>query len=300
MHARLSGPAAPLIGAAAGLLAAIVVTVLQDSTYRADASIVLVRQGQPPGSDPALAAAAKTAADLFDSRAVTASAIENLGLDESPDVLVDRMDVEAETGSSLVRIEVEAPSREDARRTAQEVAEVSTVLFNDRFGPQTNASVWEPASAEEISRGWARNLALGALAGALAGFALSLVRLPRRPLPRPTRRVRPRAGSVPGSVPAPAGSDPVPVPQPVPVAAPPPAAGPFVMPGFGEWTIGDVERLLAEQGAAFPDRREELEIYLDTLRSVAEADGRLPGNVDLVIEDVFGDLIARSGSTRRS
>jgi hypothetical protein len=71
------------------------------------------------------------------------------------------------------------------------------------------------------------------------------------------------------------------------------------MPGFGEWTIGDVERLLAEQGDAFPERQEELQIYLDTLRSVADAGGRLYGDVDLVIEDVFGDLIARSGSTRR-
>jgi capsular polysaccharide biosynthesis protein len=302
MRARLSGPATPLIGAVAGLLAAVAVTVLQDSTYRADASIVLVRQGQPPGSDPALAEAAKAASDLFDSRAVAASAIENLRLDESPDELVDRLDVGSEPESSLVRIEVEAPSREDARRTAQEVAEVSTVLFNDRFGPQTSASVWEPASAEgdRVSPDPARNLALGALAGALAGFALSLAPL-RRPRRAPRAEPSPSTGSDPGSVPAPKG--PVPGSDPGSVAAPPappqPATGPFVMPGFGEWTIGDVERLLAEQGDAFPERQEELQIYLDTLRSVADAGGRLYGDVDLVIEDVFGDLIARSGSTRR-
>jgi hypothetical protein len=70
------------------------------------------------------------------------------------------------------------------------------------------------------------------------------------------------------------------------------------MPAFGEWTIGDVERLVAEQGGAFPDRAEEIELYLDTFRSVADPDGRLPGDVDLVIEDVYADLIARSGATR--
>jgi hypothetical protein len=73
-----------------------------------------------------------------------------------------------------------------------------------------------------------------------------------------------------------------------------------VLPGFGEWTIGDVERLVAEQGSAFPERQEEIELYVDALRGVAGPDGRLPGDVDLVIEDVFADLIARSGSRRRA
>ena len=68
-RARLSGPAGPLLGVAVGLLAAGAVTLLQDSTYRADASIVLVRQGQPPGSDPRLARAAEAAAELVDSSA---------------------------------------------------------------------------------------------------------------------------------------------------------------------------------------------------------------------------------------
>jgi hypothetical protein len=70
------------------------------------------------------------------------------------------------------------------------------------------------------------------------------------------------------------------------------------MPAFGAWTIADVERLVAEQGPAFPERMEEIELYVDTFRSVAGPDGRLPGDVDLVIEDVLGDLIARSGSAR--
>ena len=215
------GPAVPLIGAAVGLLLGVAVTLLQDSTYRADASIVLVRQGQPPGNDAQLTQAAAAAAELFDSRAVAESAIRNLGLDETPQELLDRLDVDSGESSSLVRIAVEAPSKEEARRTAQEAAEVATVLFNDRFAPQTTASVWEAAAADEerVSPKPARNLALGLLLGALVGLAIVLVGLFRderssRParahaaapepltgrfrLPRPGRVDRRRRRAAPG------------------------------------------------------------------------------------------------------
>lgn len=74
-----------LAGTAAGVLLALVLTLVQPSTYRADASIALARQGQPPGSDPQLAEAAAAASELFHTRAVAESAIANLRLDESPD-----------------------------------------------------------------------------------------------------------------------------------------------------------------------------------------------------------------------
>jgi len=260
------GPAVPLIGAAVGLLLGVAVTLLQDSTYRADASVVLVREGQPPGNDAQLEEAAAAAAELFDSRAVAASAIRNLGLDDTPRDLVDRLDVDSGASSSLVRLTVEAPSKEEARRTAQEAAEVATVLFNDRFAPQTTASVWEPAAAEEerISPKPARNLALGLLLGALVGLGIVLVRLFRDE--RSSRTVAP----------------------------PVEASAAFRVPRSGEWTVADLERLLAEQGDAFPDRRDELEVYLESFRSVAGPDGRLPGDLELVIEDVFGPLIERT------
>jgi capsular polysaccharide biosynthesis protein len=316
----------PLAGAVAGLAVALAVTLLQDPTYRADASLVLVRSGQPPGSDPELDSAAEAAAELFESRAVTASALANLGLDETPDELLERLDATAEPGSSLVRIAVEGPDEEAARRAAQEVAVVSTVLYNDRFGPGTSAAVWEQAQADpdRVSPRPARNLTLGALLGALAGWAalLGVGRAPRLPhpprrpsrprLPRPRLPARtpgPKRAVAPPSAPSTAreghGPGPVPGTRPAgtapPEPAPPPTTpGPFVMPGFGEWTIGDVERLVAEQGPAFPERREEIGLYVDALRGVAGPDGRLPGDVDLVIEDVFADLIAHSGSSRRS
>ena len=176
------GPAVPLIGAAVGLLLGVAVTLLQDSTYRADASIVLVRQGQPPGNDAQLTQAAAAAAELFDSRAVAESAIRNLGLDDTPQDLLDRLDVDSGESSSLVRIAVEAPSKEEARRTAQEAAEVATVLFNDRFAPQTTASVWERRGR----RRGARLAEAGSQprARAAAGGACRPRDCARRPLPR--------------------------------------------------------------------------------------------------------------------
>ena len=171
-----------LAGAVAGALAGLLVTLLQDDVYRADGSIAIVRQGAAPGSDPALAASAEAAAELFDSRAVAESVIANLRLDDSSEELLDRVEVTAEPGSSLVRLEVEADDPESARRTAQNLAEVATVLFNDRFGPETSASIWESprADADPASPRTARSVALGALLGALAGLLVSLLRSPPR------------------------------------------------------------------------------------------------------------------------
>src|SRR5688500_19725340 len=96
---RRQGRLPVLTGTAAGVVAAALLTVLQSSTYRADGSIALVRQGQPPGDDPALAQAAEAAERLFRSRAVAEPAIANLRLDDSPDELLDRVSVGAEARS---------------------------------------------------------------------------------------------------------------------------------------------------------------------------------------------------------
>jgi len=288
---RRDGRLPVLAGTAAGLAAAAVLTLLQSSTYKADASIALVRQGQPPGDDPALAQAAEAAAELFHSRAVAEPAIANLRLDDSPDELLDRVSVETEAESSLIRVSVEAPSRDEARRTAQELTEVSTVLFNDRFGPATVASIWEAARVEgdRVSPRPARNLALCALAGALLGQLLLLLqrRRPARALPAPVPILVPVAEPLSGPEPEPvAVSEQVVVREPV-------VPSRFVEPETGEWTIADVERLLAQEGSSFPELVEELGWYLDSFRGVAGGNGRLPAGVEAVIEDVYGPLLAR-------
>jgi hypothetical protein len=174
------------------------------------------------------------------------------------------------------------------------------VLFNDRFGPRTVASVWEAPRAEQdrVSPKPARNLALGALVGALLGQLL-LVGRRRRPSPAdsaPVAAPGPEPKAAPASEPE-AEREPElePEPEPKPVST-----GPFVRPRLGEWTIADVEHLLAQEGSRFPDRVDELAWHLETFRDVAEEDGRLPGGVDIIVEDVFGDLIASAESSERT
>lgn len=304
---RFGGRLPVLAGTAAGVAAAALLTLLQSSAYRADASVALVRQGQPPGDDPALAQAAEAAADLFHSRAVAEPAIANLRLEESAEDLLDRTSVRTEAESSLLRLTVEAPSRDEARRTVQELTELATVLFNDRYGPETVATVWEAPRAQEdrVSPRPARNLALGTLIGALLG-TLAAGALPRRRRLVRVRESPPAPPPVPAPVPPPKLiSEPVlePIPEPLPEPPPEPEPRPqpepqrpFVLPRLGEWRLADVERVLAEQGPAFPDRVEELRWYLASFRDVAESDGRLPGGVEAVMEDVFRDLIERARS----
>ncbi|HWN20351.1 MAG TPA: hypothetical protein VNP93_00125, partial [Gaiellaceae bacterium] len=212
----------------AGLGAALVVTLLQSSTYRASGTLVLTREGRAPGDDPTLSPAAAAAVELLDSRAVAESVVANLRLDDSPGELRDRIDAEADAQSSLLRVSIDGADRQSARRTAQEVAEVFSVLYNTRFGPGVTVSIWEAPAAEDdrVSPQAARNLALGSLAGALVGLALGALR--RRPPGQDERAVTP---PVPPPVPAAA----------VPEQAPEPPQRAFVRPEPGSWTVQDVE-----------------------------------------------------------
>lgn len=264
----------------AGLGIALAVTLLQESTYRASGTLVLTREGRAPGDDPTLAPATAAAVELLRTLGVADSVVANLRLDESPAELLDRIDVDADPQSSLLRVSVEGGAAQGARRIAQELAEVFTVLYNARFGPGVTVSIWEAPRADDgrISPQPARNLALGALAGALAGIAL--VALRRRP-----RREQP-----PIVMPAVVPSTPPPA-QPTPVEPAPAEPAAFVRPESGEWTVADVERLLAEQGDSYPERQEELGVYLSSFRDVAGPDGRLPGGVQGLVEEVFEGLL---------
>lgn len=273
------------VGAALGVAFALVVTVLQPEVYRATATVVLTRPGAAPGDDPAFAAAADAAGKLLASGVVAGSAARNLRTGETEQELLDRTTVTTSSRSSVLDVAVEDGERDGARRAAQELAEVFTVLYNDRFGAQAQASLWDAPEGRppRVSPRPARNLAVGLLLGVLAGMAVrALVGRPARP-PAPVPVVEVRA---PTPLPA--------EPAPEPVSEQPAAVQRFALPDRGAWTIGDVERLLAEHGPAFADRLDELRIYAATMRDVAGPDGRLPAGVEVVVEDVFADLIARA------
>ena len=279
------------VGAALGVAFALLVTVLQPAVYRATATVVLTRPGAAPGDDPAFAAAAAAAKQLLASGVVAGSAVRNLRTGDTAQELLDRTTVTASSRSSLLDIAVEDGKRDSARRAAQELAEVFTVLYNDRFGAEARASLWDAPESRppRVSPRPARNLTLGLLLGVLGGMAV------RARVRRPARQSAPvRVVEVPAPTLLPAMPVPVPEPVPVPVPEQPATVQRFVLPDRGAWTSGDVDRLLAEHGHAFADRLAELQIYADTMRDVAGPDGRLPSGVEVVVEDVFADLIARA------
>lgn len=285
------------VGAAVGVALALLVTLLQADVYRATATVVLTRPGAAPGDDPALTAAAAAAKQLLASGVVAESAVRNLRTGETAQELLDRTTVTASSRSSLLDVAVEDGERDGARRAAQELAEVFTVLYNERFGAQARASLWDAPEARppRVSPRPVLNLALGLALGVLGGAAVrwraGRPAPPRVPVHVPAPLAEPPAPTPAPPVPVP---EPGPVPEPEPAVQPAPVPQPFALPERGAWTIGDVERLLAEQGSAFPDRLAELQVYADTMRDVAGPDGSLPPGVEVVVEDVFADLIART------
>ena len=76
-------------------------------------------------------------------------------------------------------------------------------------------------------------------------------------------------------------------------AAAPAAAAPPAAEGVrGSYNLVGLELLVAEHGAAFPERQEEWSSYLYFLREFAAPDGSLPAGFDGLILDTFGELLA--------
>ncbi len=176
------------------------------------------------------------------------------------------------------------------------------MLYNARFGPGVTVSIWEAPAAEEdpVAPPMARNLALGALAGALVGLALGALR--RRPHTEVEHVVAPSAAE-----PAPApdrtrsgartGADTGACRTGADTGARTVSPGTFVPPEPGAWTVADVEALVAARADDFPAQRQDFDVYLASFREVAGPDGRLPAGVQGLVEEVFADPIeaARAG-----
>jgi hypothetical protein len=64
----------------------------------------------------------------------------------------------------------------------------------------------------------------------------------------------------------------------------------------GQWNLHELERLVRAHAGEFPDRAEEWEIYLESVRGYAGPDGRLPASLDWLIWDTYGDLLERADS----
>jgi hypothetical protein len=113
-----------------------------------------------------------------------------------------------------------------------------------------------------------------------------------RAAPSPT----PPAPAPPPVAPVPAAPVPPP-PEPVEITAAEVAAAPpepLVRSDGGGWNLDDLERRVASDTTASDQQREEWRTYIFFLRDHAQTNGDLPPSFDSLVEDVFGDLIARS------
>jgi hypothetical protein len=86
----------------------------------------------------------------------------------------------------------------------------------------------------------------------------------------------------PPAPPEPTEPEQTPEPEPAAVTADP-----------GDWNFGELEGLVREHSADFPDRAEEWEIYLESIREYAGPDGQLPASLDWLIWDTFAELLER-------
>jgi hypothetical protein len=113
------------------------------------------------------------------------------------------------------------------------------------------------------------------------------------PLPEPEPQPEPEAQPEPEPEPAP---DVVPEPvEPEPAPALPPVAA-----ERGDWNFDELQALVREHSGDFPDRAEEWEIYLESIRDYAGPDGQLPASLDWLIWDTFGDVLERRGTSPRT
>ncbi len=299
--------------ALAGTAIAFAVAAISSGTttrsWRAETAIVVGVGAGPlrPGEVGATRELASRLDDLVRSDQIAANVVSTLHLNESRASLLDRISVSVPE-AGLLRIRVTDRDRLRAPQIAQEIGFLFPQLVEHRF-PKLKAVVWDPAHIiGRTDQHWGRNLGIaGGVAAVL--FVLALEGLTRRrvlapaaptpavsaavPPPQPEPPPAPRPEPVAEPVPQPEAA-PEPPPEPEPVQHPQPVAEPQPVAAPGDWNLGELERLVREHAAEFPDRAQEWEIYLDSMREHAGPDGQLPASLDWLVWDTFGDVLERA------
>ena len=309
-----------LVGTAVAFGVATIVTATAARSWRAEIAIVVGTGAGPlrPGERGATRELAARLDDLVRSDQIAANVISGLHLRESRSALVDRISV-AVPEAGLLRVRVTDRSRLRAPQIAQEIGFLFPQLVEHRF-PRLKAVVWDPAHlVGRTGRHWGRNLGIaGGIAAALWTVVLAALLRGWRPVraapvppvaapaplgPEPRLQPEPapplEAEPAPPPRVSPAHSQPSAGPQPEPALPPPgstpyPAAAEPVAAEPGTWNFADLERLVREHGAEFPERAEEWDIYLESMRAYAAPDGHLPASLDWLVWDTFGDVLERS------
>jgi hypothetical protein len=311
-----------LVGTAVAFGVAAIVSGTVDRSWRAEVTIVVGTAGGPlrPGEDGATRDLAGRLDDLVRSDQIAGNVVSTLHLDDSRAALLDRISVSVPE-AGLLRIRVRDGDRLRAQQIAQEIGFIFPQLIERRF-PRLRAPVWDPAHlVGRPGRHWGRNLgiaagisaflwavALGPLLLGRLGTALEARPVaapeaapavpipPPAPVPEPSAVPEPVVAEPPPAQPTPepeavpASAAPAPLDEPVPEPEPAPA----IASDRGDWNLQELERLVREHSGEFPERAEEWEIYLDSVRGFAGADGQLPATLDWLIWDTFGDLLEGS------
>jgi Mrp family chromosome partitioning ATPase len=179
---------------AVALIAAGLWVARQDSKYASEMKIV-VGQGQAlfgPDVSFAVEPFTQTMTDLLESDVVAQRVIDDLGLDDTPEEVLDRLEVSTKPDASVLNLTYEDTDRERSRRVLQAIGEEFTALVDTRFGdqgrqstqgnrdetPPVTATIFDPAHAlpDRVSPKPLRTLAIAGVLGLIAGMLLALVR----------------------------------------------------------------------------------------------------------------------------
>lgn len=183
-----------------GVLVALAVTtvvlVLRPPLYRSDATVFVRTPGDvsrvDDGGDSYARARAGTYAALLQSTSISSRVIANLGFDMKPETLSKRIGASHADGTALINIGVDAPSADEAQRTATVLlSEFSATVRSlesvpGSLVPRAEIVVVDPPSEPARILAWGAPLPLvvagavlvGLVLGALAAVVRSILETP--------------------------------------------------------------------------------------------------------------------------
>jgi hypothetical protein len=268
----------------AGVGVGVLVGIVEPTRYAARETLVIVR-GSAPLTGTEARSDAETIRALADGRVVVANVAQSLNL-KTADVQRD-VSVSLVGGTAALQVRGTAHDSTGAVRLVQQYGVVLTEFVRARLAPLGLTVFDPPHTVGRVTPPWTRNLLWGALFGALAGGALSLVRGgPRRPF-APAVLPAPPPGSFRDPAPPALAAMPEPEPEPEPEQEQEQALEPA---NPGAWTVGELRQRVESARTARPDRMVEWETYLALLEQHAVR-GVLPASFDALIDDVFGSLL---------
>lgn len=168
-------------GIVLGVVAGLLVSLLQSGTRRAEASVLISSPAGPPAVKPLL----PNLRELATSGVVAGNVRSTLRLDESTEALRRHLHATVRPRSEVIAISASDKVADHARQVTQEAAVVFSQLVESRFGtgkPAFHAAVLDSAHVlAGPDRQVARNLLIGGLVGLLLGSATMFVLAARRP-----------------------------------------------------------------------------------------------------------------------